>query len=55
MWNAESFFIPEDIGEIGQFTPYIMIGDAQVIPVGGVFLCLVKLTCAGRSHKNIRG
>lgn len=30
---AEFFFIPEDIGEIGQFISHIMIGDTQVIPV----------------------
>ena len=31
--TAELFFIPEDIGEIRQFTPDIMVGDAQVIPI----------------------
>lgn len=30
---AEPFLIPEDIGEIRQFAPDIMIGDAQVIPI----------------------
>ena len=31
--TAELFFIPEDIGEIRQFTSDIMVGDAQVIPI----------------------
>ena len=31
--GANPFFIPKDIGEIGEFTPHIVVGDAQVIPV----------------------
>ncbi len=31
--GANPFFIPKDIGEIGEFTPHIVVGDAQVIPI----------------------
>ena len=31
--GADPFFIPKDIGEIGELAPYIMVGDAQVIPI----------------------
>ena len=31
--GADPFFIPEDIGEIGELAPYIMVRDAQVVPI----------------------
>ena len=31
--GADPFFIPEDIGEIGELAPYIVVGDAQVVPI----------------------
>ena len=31
--GADSFFIPEEIGEIGELTAYIVVGDAQKVPV----------------------
>ena len=31
--GANPFSIPKDIGEIGGFTPHIVVGDAQVIPI----------------------
>ena len=31
--GADPFLIPEDIGEIRELAPYIMVGDAQVIPI----------------------
>ena len=31
--GADPFFIPKDIGEIGELAPYIVVGDAQVIPI----------------------
>ena len=31
--GADPFFIPKDIGEIGELAPYIMVRDAQVVPI----------------------
>ena len=31
--GADPFFIPKDIGEIGELASYIVVGDAQVVPV----------------------
>ena len=31
--GADPFFIPEDIGEIGEFAAYIVVGDAQIVPI----------------------
>ena len=31
--GADPFFIPEDIGEVGELAPHIVVGDAQVIPI----------------------
>lgn len=31
--EADPFFIPKDIREIGEFTSHIVVGDAQVIPM----------------------
>ncbi len=31
--GADLSFIPEDIGEIGELAAYIVVGDAQVIPI----------------------
>ncbi len=35
--GADPFFIPEDIGEIGELTPHIMVGDAQIVPISMPF------------------
>ena len=31
--GADPFFIPEDIGKIGELAPYIVVGDAQIVPI----------------------
>ena len=31
--GADPFFIPKDIGEIGELVPHIVIGDAQVVSI----------------------
>ncbi len=31
--GADPFFIPKDIGEIGELAPYIKVRDAQVVPI----------------------
>ena len=31
--GADPSFIPKDIGEIGELAPYIMVRDAQVVPI----------------------
>ena len=31
--GADPFFIPKDIREIGELAPYIMVRDAQVVPI----------------------
>ena len=31
--GTDPFFIPEDIGEIGEFASYIVVGDAQIVPI----------------------
>ena len=31
--GTDPFFIPKDIGEIGELAPHIVVGDAQVIPI----------------------
>lgn len=31
--GADPFFIPKDIGEIGELAPYIMVRDAQAVPI----------------------
>ena len=31
--GANPFFIPEDIGEIGELAAYIVVGDAQVVAI----------------------
>ncbi len=31
--GANPFFIHKDIGELGELAPYIVVGDAQVIPI----------------------
>ncbi len=31
--GTDPFFIPEDIGEIREFASYVVVGDAQVIPI----------------------
>ena len=35
--GTDLFFIPEDIGEIGELTPHIMVGDAQIVPISMPF------------------
>lgn len=35
--GTDPFFIPEDIGEAGEFTPHIVVVDAQVIPAVLIF------------------
>ena len=31
--RADPLLIPEDIGEIGELTAYIVVGDAQIVPI----------------------
>ena len=31
--GTDLFFIPEDIGEIGELAAYIVVGDAQVVAI----------------------